>query len=96
MTANIDTILNEIKLIFSELIDENFSLKYDLLDKEQQLASRTRPSTGMKNDIDQILKEKEIQLEEREEALIELRNKFNKKIEEIDNKNLEYELIKSI
>ncbi|RMZ99568.1 hypothetical protein BpHYR1_021615 [Brachionus plicatilis] len=93
MTANIDIVLNEVKLIFSELIDENLSLKYDLLDKEHQLA--TRPNTGINSEIDQILRVKEFQMNEREEVLKKLECEISHKLEIIDGKNLEIELKKT-
>lgn len=96
MTSNIDTILNEIKLIVSELIDENLELKYDLLEKDQQLVAKTRPSTGINNELDQIFKDKEIELEEKENLLKIQEDDFIKKIERINNNNLELESIKSI
>ncbi|CAF0706283.1 unnamed protein product [Brachionus calyciflorus] len=88
MTSNVDTILNEIKLIFSDLIDEVVALKYDLLEKEKSLVLKSsRPNTSLvKEDLElqkleTRLAQKEDQLNEREYELKQLEADINQKID---------------
>lgn len=96
MTSNIDKILNEISLIMSEIIDENLELKYELLEKDQKLVIKTRPNTGISNDIGQVFSEKKIELDKKEKLLKQQEDELKIKTETLNSKNLEYELIKSI
>ncbi len=77
MTSSIDQGLNEIQVVFSHVIDELVNAKYELVEKDHELAAakKLRPMSGglslsmsMKFD-ETALKEKESQLNEKEEVL---------------------------
>lgn len=95
MTSNIDTILNEIKVVFSDLIDEAVALKYDLLEKEQQITSiRSRPNTSMnRNDLEleALLKKKDEQLDEKENQLKQIEIEYEQRIAKLKQEQQEHE-----
>ncbi len=77
MTSSIDHGLNEIQIVFSQVIDELVNVKYELVEKDHELAGlkKLRPLSGglslsMSMKIDEsAFKEKESQLNEKEEIL---------------------------
>ena len=57
MTTNIDQTLNEIQVVFSEMIDELVASKFDIIDKEQKLDKiKSRPQTGVEREITSVRK----------------------------------------
>lgn len=101
MTSCIDFVLNEIQIVFSEIVDELVASKYDLLEKEQQILQRktSRPNTSMFRDqqklteTENILKEKEAKLTQKENDLrvLEINLRNQQKVIEDKIKNFEIE-----